>query len=406
MEGPPRAGRGSPRRSGGRNPQDAVVTPGAAAVRTAAEAAFAAFRQAGAVPVEADILQPAEVLLDLYGEDIRARAYVTHDPVAGEMMLRPDFTLPVVQAHMAGGADPARYCYMGPVFRSQDRPGDRPREYLQVGFELFDRSAPEQADAEVFALFAGHLRPLNLTPVTGDIGILMAAVRGLATTERRRAALLRHIWRPQRFRRLLDRFAGRAPLPVERAALLERLAQADPATLITAAGPVIGLRGADEIAARAQALLDDAGTPPLAAPEAALLYDLLTLTAPARAALAHLRGITPLLPAIAPAVDRFAARLDALDARGVDTGRLAFEASHGRTAMEYYDGFVFSFVASDLPPVASGGRYDALTAILGEGRSIPAVGGVIRPALVAQLSAAQGPALGMQMGLRLGGAGC
>jgi ATP phosphoribosyltransferase regulatory subunit len=56
--------------------------------------------------------------------------------------------------------------------------------------------------------------------------------------------------------------------------------------------------------------------------------------------------------------------------------------------MEYYDGFVFGFLAEgrpDLPPVASGGRYDALTAIIGQGRAIPAVGGVIRPELVHDL---------------------
>jgi ATP phosphoribosyltransferase regulatory subunit len=135
-------------------------------------------------------------------------------------------------------------------------------------------------------------------------------------------------------------------------------------------------------------LLADAAARPLAAPEAALLYDLLSLEAPARAALDHLRGITPMLPAIAPAVDRFAARLDALAGAGVDVSALPFEASHGRTTLEYYDGFVFSFHAADaaLPPVASGGRYDALTAVLGQGRSIPAVGGVIRAGLVARLT--------------------
>jgi ATP phosphoribosyltransferase regulatory subunit len=57
--------------------------------------------------------------------------------------------------------------------------------------------------------------------------------------------------------------------------------------------------------------------------------------------------------------------------------------------MEYYDGFTFAFVGpADLPPVASGGRYDALTAVLGQGRSIPAVGGIIRPNLVAALKEA------------------
>ena len=50
---------------------------------------LAAFREAGAAEIAPDILLPAETLLDLYGEDIRARAYVTTDPIRGEMMLRP-----------------------------------------------------------------------------------------------------------------------------------------------------------------------------------------------------------------------------------------------------------------------------------------------------------------------------
>jgi ATP phosphoribosyltransferase regulatory subunit len=359
-----------------------------AAIRAEAERLHAAFVAAGAVPVEADILLPAETLLDLYGEDIRARAYITADPLNGEMMLRPDFTVPVVQAHMSGGAEPARYAYMGEVFRRQEHLDGRAREYMQVGYEVFDRAAP-QADAEVFALFAELLQGLGLRAATGDIGILMAAVRGLSTTDRRKTALLRHVWRPARFRALLDRFAGRAPVPPARAALLERLAGDSPEALIAAAGPLVGLRTAEDIAARSQALLEDAKAPPIAAPEAALLYDLLALEAPAQAALAHLRGIAPMLPAIGPAVEAFAARLDALAARGVDVAALPFEASHGRTTLEYYDGFVFSFHApAGLPPVASGGRYDALTAVLGAGRSIPAVGGIIRPGLVARLRGA------------------
>ena len=47
--------------------------------------------------------------------------------------------------------------------------------------------------------------------------------------------------------------------------------------------------------------------------------------------------------------------------------------------MEYYDGFVFSFSDGETI-IASGGRYDALTAVLGPGKEIPAVGGAIRPA--------------------------
>ena len=60
----------------------------------------AGFVAAGAQLVDPPILQPADTLLDLYGEDIRGRAYTTRDPLAGELMLRPDFTVPVVQMHL------------------------------------------------------------------------------------------------------------------------------------------------------------------------------------------------------------------------------------------------------------------------------------------------------------------
>jgi ATP phosphoribosyltransferase regulatory subunit len=362
--------------------------PDRAAIRAEADRLFAELLATGAQPVEADILLPAGTLLDLYGEDIRARAYVTQDPVRGEMMVRPDFTVPVVQMHMAHGAEPARYCYRGEVFRKQDHiAGSRASEYLQVGYEVFARDDPAAADAEVFALFARLLAPLGLAPATGDMGILLAAVRGLATSDRRKAALLRHVWRPQRFRALLERFSGRAPVPEARLALLDRLRADRPEALLQAAGPMIGLRDADEIAERARALVEDSETPPIAGVEAALLDALLSLAGPAPEALRQMQRIAEGMPSILPAVNRFAERLAALVALGIDVDRLPFAASHGRSTLEYYDGFVFSFEADrpGWPAVASGGRYDALTAVLGQGRAIPAVGGVIRPALVAEL---------------------
>ncbi|MFZ1725706.1 MAG: ATP phosphoribosyltransferase regulatory subunit [Albidovulum sp.] len=356
-----------------------------AAAREEAERILTAFRSAGALPVEAEILQPADTLLDLYGEDIRARAFVTADPLRGEMMLRPDFTVPVVQMHMAEGAEPARYCYMGEVFRKQERESDRKAEFFQAGYEVFDRESPSQADAEVFALFAGLLAPLNLRAATGDIGILLSAIHGLTTLDSRKSALLRHVWRPRRFTQLLDRYSGRTPMPETRAALL---ASVNAGAALACSPPHIGLRSETEITSRIKALQADAATAPISVEEGALLQNLLDLSAKSPAALAQLREFAKFLPAIRPAVDRMAARLEALAQRGIDVDSLDFEASHGRTTLEYYDGFVFSFHAADpgLPPVASGGRYDALTRVLGQGRSIPAVGGVIRPGLVADLS--------------------
>lgn len=343
------------------------------------------FERAGALVVEPPILQPAETLLDLYGEDIRARAYVTSDALRGEQMLRPDFTVPVVQMHMATGAEPARYTYAGEVFRRQEHDPDRASEFIQVGYEVFDRTDPAAADAEVYALIRDALGDLALRSATGDIGILMAAVSGLRIADRRRAALMRHIWRPRRFRALLDRYSDRAPVPASRAALV---AAADP---MANAGPDIGLRSRAEIETRIAALRADAAEPPLSDTELAALEALLAVRETVPFALDQMRDIAVDLPQITPALDLLEARAGALAGRGIDVAMLDFEASYGRTSMEYYDGFVFGFYAEgrpDLPPVATGGRYDALTRQLGKGAEIPAVGGVLRPGLMLELAEA------------------
>ena len=335
-----------------------------------------AFREAGAAEVAPDILLPADTLLDLYGEDIRARAYTSTDPLRGEVMLRPDFTVPVVQMHMAGGAEPARYCYLGEVFRKQDPGEERPEnqrdnEYLQVGFELFAHDP--QADAEVFALFHRLLTPYALQAVTGDFGLLMDAVRALPLSAARRDALLHHLWRPYRFGRLLARFS--------RPAVLRDFPES--------AASWAGLRSEDEMQARIARLIADRDADPLDPMWNARLERLFAIRAPLPDALARLRDLVGEWPDLAPAITRIEDRAAMMSAEGIAPETVLFDASHGRQTMEYYDGFTFSFAAegrSAWPPVASGGRYDALTAVLGRGgRAIPAVGGIIRPGLVAEL---------------------
>ena len=124
------------------------------------------------------------------------------------------------------------------------------------------------------------------------------------------------------------------------------------------AGPLTGLRSDAEITARARALIDDADAAPIAAAEVAVLDRLLALEAPAEQALPNCAISPAPMPAITPAVDRFEMRLDALSARGIDVETLPFEASHGQSTLEYYDGFVFSFHHADptcrpWPPAAA-----------------------------------------------------
>ena len=108
-------------------------------------------------------------------------------------------------------------------------------------------------------------------------------------------------------------------------------------------------------------------------------------------ALADLRRLARGLPRLDAAVDRYARRLEALTARGIEPEALRFEGSFGRTTLEYYDGFVFGALPigrDDLPPIATGGRYDALTRVLGQGQGIPAVGGIVRPEALMALTEA------------------
>jgi ATP phosphoribosyltransferase regulatory subunit len=353
-----------------------------AKIRARAAALTSEFEAAGAVAVETPVLLPAEALLDLYGEDIRGRAYVTSDALRGEQMLRPDFTVPVVQMHMAHGAEPARYTYAGEVFRRQEEDQSRANEYMQVGYEVFDRENPATSDAEVFAVMQEALKGVELRAATGDIGILAAAVAGLETTERRKRALARHIWRPRKFKALLDRYSGKAEMPVSRAALLAADAP------MAHEYPDIGLRSQAEVAERIEGLRADAAADPISPLQVELIEALLNVRETLPNALEHIRDLAVDMPAITEAAFRLRDRMHALEARGVDVETLEFEASYGRTSMEYYDGFVFGFYVpgrADLSPVATGGRYDALTQVLGQGREIPAVGGVIRPGILVQL---------------------
>src|SRR5438552_445472 len=116
-----------------------------------AEALLAAYERAGYRCVAPALLQPAEPFLDLSGEDIRRRMFLTTDPEGAELCLRPDLTIPVSRDYLASpeAGTPRGFCYLGPVFR--DRGAASP-EFLQAGIESFARADKAAADAEMLAL--------------------------------------------------------------------------------------------------------------------------------------------------------------------------------------------------------------------------------------------------------------
>jgi ATP phosphoribosyltransferase regulatory subunit len=297
----------------------------------------------------------------------------------------------VVRAHGAGGWDrAARYAYQGPVFRRQSPGSSRPMEYLQAGIENLGAADRAQADAQVFALVLRALQAAGagpLTIATGDLGIIFALLDALPMPKRRRHQLRRHVWRPARFHRLIEESVAGPPAPSPlRARLIAAAngpAAADSiAAIATESGEALGLREIDEIVARSLGLAEAAAEPPMPAEQAELIETALSVSGPAGNALARLRAMTEAAGTdIAPVLDRFEARLAALDRAGIDAAKLPFDAAFGRK-LEYYEGFVFEIAATgrpDLPPLAGGGRYDAMTRRLGAVAAIPAVGAMIRP---------------------------
>lgn len=339
-------------------------------IRAEADRLRAVFEARGAEVFEANILQPAGALLNLYGEDIRARAFVTQDPLRGEMMLRPDFTVPLVQRHIESGAGSACYTYAGEVFRRQEEHEDRPSEYIQVGYERIGDASSETADADVFKAFSEAVADLPVVATIGDLGLIESAVIGLDTPQRRKDALLRHIWRPTRFNALLDRYSVPAPPAPQ---------MPDPDVLH------VGLRARGEIATRIAILQEEAETPPLSAGDVARLRGLAAVKDVLPKALERLKTLADGSAAVGQAVASFETLCNALQAQGMEPSAIFFDASFGLTTLEYYTGFVFGFAAPGHTPVATGGRYDLLTRTLSGGQSIPAVGGVIRPEIAVLL---------------------
>ena len=367
------------------------------------------FLQTDAELVDVDMFLPAKSLLDLYGEDMRSRAYIAEDSILGDNILRPDFTVPIAEYHLGkAGVGESRYCYNGPVWRKHDthfqNPEDfpevdieffdtktrgmseKPREVPQVGIEVFGATDPSLAEADIFTLFFNILKGelgQNLSVVTGDVGLLRAAINGLNTTPARRRALMRHLWHPQRFRQLLLRFSGKAEPLATRAKLIEQINADGFDSVINLAGTPIGKRDITAIKTRVDWLIEDAKTPPLDAGQAGLIDDILALNTNAADALKHAENWTQNHPYLASATARMSARLKAFEGKNIALKDLGFEGCYALTSLEYYDGFVFRFTDKAQNILATGGRYDALVDRLG-GKKITAIGGVIRPDILLQ----------------------
>ena len=347
----------------------------------ATDALLALFAREGYARVEPPVLQPADAFLDLSGEDMRRRMFVTQDAEGRELCLRPEYTIPVCRHHLAArGARPGAYAYRGPVFRLRT---GATGEFFQAGVESIGRSDAGAADAEIMALALEGLETLGLAGATvrlGDMGLLGAVVDALGLAPATRRRVTRAIVSGRGLASLFGPDAGSAS--PEYAGLLAAIegqapqaAKAFVEDILAIAGIArVGGRSAGEIAER---FLARAANPSGVPDEArAVLGRYLAIQGdPDRAAqdvrdLAHDAKLN-----LDRALDAFETRIGFMAARGLDVTAFAFAADFARN-LDYYTGFIFEVHDPRRPgqPVVGGGRYDGLLQHLGADAPIPAVG--------------------------------
>ncbi len=353
-----------------------------------AQSLVAAYERAGYRRVEPAILQPAEPFLDLSGEDIRRRMYLTTDIEGRELCLRPDLTIPVSCDYLASAdaGTPQGFCYLGPVFRNRT---SAPPEFLQAGIESFGREDKAAADAEMLALgleATAHYGVEAPDVRVGDVGLFAALVAALDLAPAWKRRLIKDFNRKSSLAHDLDTLAlAAAKERPEYQGVLAALAGSDPKAaralvtdLLSIAGiSAVGGRSVGEIAERflEQAALGSARGVPQET--RALIERFLAVAGDPDAAAAELRQIAADARIdLGAALDMFESRTGFLAARGVDVARIRFSTAFGR-GLDYYTGFVFELhdpAAQAGGPLVAGGRYDGLLTRLGSKQSIPAVG--------------------------------
>jgi ATP phosphoribosyltransferase regulatory subunit len=351
------------------------------------------FQEAGYGAVTPPVLQPVEPFLELSGEDIRRRIFVTQDASGAELCLRPEFTIPVCRHHLArtpkfstpnGSPQGADYSYLGPVFRLA---GDEPDEFLQAGIESVGRTDTPAADAEVIGLALEGLALMGRSDIAirlGDMGLVDALLDALNVPPTAKRRTLRALAAG----RSLDAITNGLRAEDPHAGLLAAIQGQDPKgvrafveDVLSIAGiSRVGGRSAGEIAERflAKAAAQASGGSGLNSENRAVIERYRAIAGDPDSAAAAVRALVKEAgldhPPLDAALDLFEERTGFMAARGLAVDRFRFSGGFARN-LDYYTGFIFEGTApGTTAPLVGGGRYDGLLQHLGSPVPVPAVG--------------------------------
>ncbi|MDW5314137.1 ATP phosphoribosyltransferase regulatory subunit [Rhizobium sp. PL01] len=345
---------------------------------------LADFERLGTLRVDTPVIQPAEPFLDMAGEDLRRRIFMTESETGKSLCLRPEFTIPVCLRHIeTATGTPQRYSYLGEIFR-QRREGAN--EFYQAGIEDLGETDVASADAraisDAIAILTARLPGKKLDVTLGDQSVFEAVVAACGLPAGWQKRLIHAFGNPAQIEALLTRLSSPQPVTGLSAEIEALLSSGDDATLIAHLDETMEATGYSTNASRSPKEIADRLKEKRALEKTALdgrtlavLREFLSLNMPladAPAALflfAEKSGLT-----LDGALSRFDARVAALGNAGVDANALTYRAAFGRP-LDYYTGMVFEIVIEGSSAVlAGGGRFDRLMTLLGAQERIPAVG--------------------------------
>ena len=358
--------------------------------RTVPAAALAAIRapfDGAGVALETPVLQPLALLLDLAGEAMRPRLFVVQAEGGEEAALRPDFTIPIARAHIAGGSAQGRYVYEGKAFRAAGGTA-RAEEFLQLGLEVYGGADAAATDAEILkrawkAAAAGGRDDLSL--MLGDVSLFSALVEDMDLEPALAARLKRAFNRPRLLSAELNPATDAGEAPQSRlASLLGGLSEAEAVALLEEVWSLAGVspvggRPTAEIARRLAARGGEGARARLSEDQIGRVRAFLSIEDAPAIALAALAGLGG--SRLDARLGDWRRRLELLSEAGVPLDGARFGAGFGR-AFGYYDGALFEVRSAALGaerPLAAGGRYDGLVTRLG-GAGTGAAGCMVRPA--------------------------
>lgn len=335
--------------------------------------------------VDIPILQPADPFLDMAGEDLRSRIFLTENENGDSLCLRPEFTIPVCRNHIAlNAATPKRYSYIGEVFRQRREGGT---SFHQAGIEDLGGDNEPASDARSLsdALNAVHQAASNasLQVLLGDQSVFEAVLASLGLPRGWQKKLARAFGSAELLEQALQDLASPRLGNVIPERLRQIVDEQGEDALVTALAQEMQVAGISPAAGRspseiARRLMEKQQLAAVQLADRVLtaLKTFLSIRVPLEQATVQLtefaeqNGLD-----LGAALQSFGKRVEEMRKTGIDLAIITYDAGFGRP-LDYYTGLVYEITSrdADCGVIVGGGRYDRLLTMLGAKERISGVG--------------------------------